>query len=249
MDQRYTPHEIQRYEAIYGQHFISPGGEDTARTFLGHVTLDETSKVLDVGCGIGGSAFYMARTFRSMVDGIDLAPEMIRVATERCRMLGLADYLRFFEGNCLTFDYPRRDYSLIYSRDTFLHIADKLGLFRTLNSRLTSGGQFLFTDYIRGTATASTEFSTYIQTYGYHLETIDSYCALLAEAGFEVLLAEDLRQLFIEIHHRELSRLSTTNLSSEDIGYLQERWENKIRRAEGHEQGWALFLARRAEYR
>jgi phosphoethanolamine N-methyltransferase len=244
MDQRYTLHEIKRYEAIYGQHFISPGGEDTTRLFLGYVPLDQASKVLDVGCGIGGSAFYIAQTFRSEVDGIDLAPEMIRLAVERCRTLGLTEHLRFFEGNCLTFDYPRRDYSLIYSRDTFLHIADKQSLFRTLSSRLAPGGCLLFTDYVRGAAPASAEFSSYIQTYGYSLETIDGYRRILEETGFEVLRADDLRQLFIETHHRELNRLPNAGLSPEDVRYLTERWEQKIRRAEGREQGWALFLAR-----
>jgi phosphoethanolamine N-methyltransferase len=245
MDQRYTTREIQRYEAIYGQHFISPGGEDSTRTFLGYVKLDDTSKVLDVGCGIGGSAFYIARTFHSFVDGIDLAPEMIKSAVERCESLGLTEKIRFFEGNCLTFDYPRKDYSLVYSRDTFLHIADKLNLFRTLGGCMAPGGQLLFTDYIRGSVPASEEFSKYIQTYGYSLETTDSYRKILEEAGFEVVRADDLRELFIEIHHRELGRLSSTSLPPEDIDYLKQRWEQKIRRAERGEQAWALFLAQK----
>jgi len=39
--------------------------------------------VLDVGCGIGGSAFYMAETFEADVYGIDLSKNMISIAREK----------------------------------------------------------------------------------------------------------------------------------------------------------------------
>ena len=40
-------------------------------------------KVLDVGCGIGGSAFYMAENFGAEVIGIDLSTNMVNIALER----------------------------------------------------------------------------------------------------------------------------------------------------------------------
>ena len=54
--ERYTSAEIRRYEAIFGRHFISPGGLESTRRFLALVELSPASCVLDVGCGIGGSA-------------------------------------------------------------------------------------------------------------------------------------------------------------------------------------------------
>ena len=39
-------------------------------------------KVLDIGCGTGGSAFYMAREFGVDVHGIDLASNMIGIAQD-----------------------------------------------------------------------------------------------------------------------------------------------------------------------
>ena len=59
VEERYTRQEIKRYEAIYGRHFISPGGLASTRQFLELVKLCPASCVLDVGCGIGGSAFYI----------------------------------------------------------------------------------------------------------------------------------------------------------------------------------------------
>jgi phosphoethanolamine N-methyltransferase len=247
VEERYTSAEIRRYEAIFGRHFISPGGLDSTRRFLQLVKLGPESSVLDVGCGIGGSAFYMARSFGCHVDGIDLSAEMIRVARERVKEEDLETSVQFFEGDCLTFKYPRSDYDLIHSRDVFLHIGDKRSALVTLRRNLAPAGRLLLTDYIRGPAAPSKEFQAYVDKHGYSLEDLDTYRSLLIESGFAVLRAEDLTGMFLEILKRELEGLPRSNLDRQDVLYLEERWKQKILRAERGEQGWALFLALPAE--
>ena len=53
---------ILRYEAIFGRTYVSVGGETTTREFVSQLDLKPGMKILDIGCGTGGSAFYMART-------------------------------------------------------------------------------------------------------------------------------------------------------------------------------------------
>ena len=50
-----------RYEAIFGRTYVSVGGEETTKDFCSRLCLSPGMKVLDIGCGTGGSAFYMAR--------------------------------------------------------------------------------------------------------------------------------------------------------------------------------------------
>ncbi len=244
MDDRYTADEIRRYEAIYGRHFVSPGGEGTTRRFLSRVAIAADQTVLDVGCGVGGSAFYLARTYGCRVDGIDLSSEMIRTARQRAEEEGLAARVGFLQGDCVGFDYPHSDYGLVYSRDSFLHIADKPRLFDTLRGCLAPTGTLLFTDYVRGSARPGPEFAAYVEKYGYALEDIDGYRARLGAAGFEVEAAEDLTDLFIEVHRDELARLPQADLQAADRDYLAARWRQKIARAERGEQSWALFIAK-----
>jgi len=52
----------------------------TTAEFLKRLNLTKESKVLDVGCGIGGSAFYIARKFGAQVHGVDLSTNMISIA-------------------------------------------------------------------------------------------------------------------------------------------------------------------------
>lgn len=61
--------------------------------------LTSTDAVLDVGCGNGLLTREIAGSVRS-VDGIELTPELCEVATRNC----LADNIRYFQGDVLTFD-------------------------------------------------------------------------------------------------------------------------------------------------
>ncbi len=53
------------------------------------------ARVLDIGCGWGGMALYLARVCGADVTGITLSQEQHRVATERAAAAGLADRVRF----------------------------------------------------------------------------------------------------------------------------------------------------------
>lgn len=53
---QYTEENINAYEWIFGKDFISPGGIDENRRILSEFDeLAEGKKMLDIGCGIGGS--------------------------------------------------------------------------------------------------------------------------------------------------------------------------------------------------
>ena len=53
------------------------------------------ARVLDIGCGWGGLALYLARVCDADVTGITLSQEQHRVATERAAAAGLSDRVRF----------------------------------------------------------------------------------------------------------------------------------------------------------
>ena len=84
---QYTDEGISKYEEIYGRDFVSPGGIETAREFVGRLDLRPGMQVLDAGCGLGGAAFVMARDYGASVTGVDVSANMIRRATDRCQFL------------------------------------------------------------------------------------------------------------------------------------------------------------------
>ncbi|XP_072351084.1 uncharacterized protein, partial [Scyliorhinus torazame] len=58
---QYSRRSILRYEKIFGDGYVSSGGLVTTKEFVEKLTLLPGQTVLDVGCGIGGGDFYMAK--------------------------------------------------------------------------------------------------------------------------------------------------------------------------------------------
>ncbi|MFO1153997.1 MAG: cyclopropane-fatty-acyl-phospholipid synthase family protein [Rhodospirillales bacterium] len=96
-------------------------------------------RVLDVGCGWGGLALYLADRFAARVTGITVADEQLAVAQARAREAGLADRTRFFLR-----DYRELDGSFerIVSVGMFEHVgtAHFRQYFDCLRDRLTDDG-------------------------------------------------------------------------------------------------------------
>jgi SAM-dependent methyltransferase len=61
-------------------------------------------RALDLGCGLGRAAFYMAR-LGWQVDGVDFIPQAVTDATERANRAGLADKVSFHLGPVTQLDF------------------------------------------------------------------------------------------------------------------------------------------------
>jgi cyclopropane-fatty-acyl-phospholipid synthase len=65
------------------------------RIIAAKLQISDGMKILDIGCGWGGMALYLAQMFDVEVTGISLSAEQIRVARSRARALGLEGRVRF----------------------------------------------------------------------------------------------------------------------------------------------------------
>ena len=241
---QYQPGSIRHYELIFGEDFVSPGGLDMAREMIARLRLEPGARVLDVGCGLGGSAFVMAREFELQVDGIDLSKNMLEIAKRKLEAHGLAERVNLEWGDCLELDCDNR-YDAIYSRDVFLHIHDKKRLFSVLHAALCPGGQLLFTDYCCGPEPWSDDFTGYVGDRGYDLHTPEEYRALIEDAGFTQVTAEDISERFIEILRADLERIDALEIESSVRDKLVQSWRQKLDRSRGGDHRWGLFTARK----
>jgi len=242
---QYLEESILHYEAIYGEDFVSPGGAPMARELIARLQLERNARVLDVGCGLGGSAFLMAREFGLRVDGIDLSRNMLALAGRKLAAHGLEALVSLRWGDCL--ELEQHDYyDAVYSRDVFLHIDDKPRLLATLAAVLRPRGKLLFTDYCCGPEPWSDDFTAYVEQREYRLHTIDEYAGLIAAAGFEAVEGIDLSKRFIEILEAEIGRIDALDLDSASRDELRDAWRRKLERARAGDHRWGLFSARRA---
>jgi cyclopropane-fatty-acyl-phospholipid synthase len=132
------------------------------RHIAAKLMLKPGQRVLDIGCGWGGMALYLARVADVEVLGITLAEEQLQLARERAEAAGLADRVRFELR-----DYRAQEgtFDRIVSVGMMEHVgATGLGdYFNTVRRRLAPDGVALIHSIMRGSASGVT--SPFTQKY------------------------------------------------------------------------------------
>ncbi|XP_056143616.1 phosphoethanolamine methyltransferase isoform X2 [Lampris incognitus] len=249
-NQQYTRRGILRYEKMFGAGYVSTGGPSTTKEFVDLLNLKPGQKVLDIGCGIGGGDFYMSKTFGVDVLGLDLSENMVDIAMERAIAEKLP-LVHFEVADATKRSFPEGSFDVIYSRDTILHIDDKLALFKRFHSWLKPGGQLLISDYCCGEKPWTPQFQAYVKQRGYILYTPSQYGKFIEQAGFSHVLAEDRTAQFIQVIKTELERAEgikhefIEEFSEEDYLAIVNGWSEKLKRCHTGDQRWGLFHATR----
>nr|XP_060614153.1 uncharacterized protein LOC132764257 [Anolis sagrei ordinatus] len=246
--EQYAARSIRRYEWIFGPGFVSTGGLRTTKELLELLNLKPSQKVLDVGCGIGGGDFYMAKEFGVEVLGMDLSHNMIEMALERAQK-ETGSLVQFEIGDATRRTFPEGSFDVVYSRDTILHVADKASLFQRFLSWLKPGGQLLISDYCCGPRPWSRVFTEYVNQRGYSLLTPEEYGQVLQEAGFVQVKALDHTERMLLALNQELEELEKSRepfiqeFSGIEFESMASGWRAKLGRCADGDQRWGLFWA------
>ncbi len=244
-NQQYAIPSILQYESVFGSDFVSPGGKALALEFTSQLQLPPGARVLDAGCGLGGSSFVMARELDLTVTGIDLSLNMLEIARSKLEKYGLQNQVTLIHGDCCELDFST-PFDAIYSRDVFLHIHDKQLLFDVLFKNLAKDGKLLFTDYCCGEKPWSEDFEAYVEDRQYCLHTLDEYQNLVQAAGFVDVECEDLTERFIDILRQDIQTIANMDIDLKEKANLNDSWQKKIQRAVSADHRWGLFTARKA---
>ena len=126
--------------------------------------------VLDVGCGLGGSARYIADEYGCSVIGIDLTDEYIDVANKLTEFVKLTDKVSFKQASALELPFPSENFDIVWTEHTQMNISNKEKFYSELSRVLKPNGRLVFHD-IFGTS----DMPHYPTPWAEH-ESISSLC-------------------------------------------------------------------------
>jgi SAM-dependent methyltransferase len=107
------------------------------------------SRVLDVGCGIGGPARMLADEFNCEVTGIDMSHEFILTARKLTTLVGLNDKTEFIQGDALELPFENGSFDVVWTQHVQMNISDKAGFYSEIARVLTDKGIFIYYDIFR----------------------------------------------------------------------------------------------------
>jgi cyclopropane fatty-acyl-phospholipid synthase-like methyltransferase len=128
-------------EQVFGRNLCQHGFADMAQldALLRVTQLGAGQRVLDLGCGNGMIAEYIADCTGAHVTGLDYIPEAIRQARERTA--AQADRLAFVVGDINALELPDGAFDAVISIDSLYFSQDYALTIRQLVKALRPGGQ------------------------------------------------------------------------------------------------------------
>eukprot|EP00392_Amoebophrya_sp_AT5.2_P003598 g3603.t1 len=111
-----------------------------------------SKKILDIGCGIGGPARYIAWKTGCTVHGFDIQGELVDAATRVAKEVGIAHLTRFEHADCTSpsCTFPDTAYDGFYCILVLLHILLKprLVALQKIHDNLADSASFVIEDYL-----------------------------------------------------------------------------------------------------
>jgi arsenite methyltransferase len=172
------------------------GGLNATKELIELCGVDEHTYVLEVGCGTGATARYLAQKLGCRIMGVDIRQSMIDQARERVARAGVEPQVEFrvADATDLPFEDATFDVVLVESVTTF--IEDKAAALGEYSRVLKPGGRVGLNEEIWHQTPVPSEIAAYTaQTWDVQAEipTLDWWEGLLRDAGLTVEVASPRR--------------------------------------------------------
>jgi len=156
--------------------------------------------VLDVCAGLGGPARFLAHRFGVRVTGVDLTHSRCAAGARLTALVRLGPVVRHVRGDAQVLPFRAGVFDAAVSQEGLLHVADKEAVLAECARVLKPGARLAFSDWIARPRLGDNERRRlYEWMAAVSLQSLDGYRGLLARAGFDGILAEDLSGEWITI--------------------------------------------------
>ena len=227
--------------------------EHTNEIMAKAVNLQSDTRVLDLGCGYGSTARYLAANYGCHVTGSNISEKELELARERAEEAGLEHLLTFEYGDFHDLKYPDRSFDLVWSQESFLHGADKNKILSQCRRVLVPGGTLAFTDILvrRGTPEAD-RLRIYDRVKSPDMWDLEDYNKALLDLDFRVQQVTDWSQYVARSYGWVRDRLGESRedliprIGAETIDRTLDALTFWIDSANADKIGWAFLVAERS---
>ncbi|MEO7413739.1 MAG: methyltransferase domain-containing protein, partial [Opitutaceae bacterium] len=195
------------YRTFWGEHihhgFWREGSEtpveaqvNLTRELAGRAALARGDQVLDIGCGLGGSALLLAEDFGCFVKGISISPKQITAAKEEAGRRGLQHRAAFAVEDANDLPAGESNFDVVWTIECSEHLFDKRQFISTCAKSLKPGGRLAICAWLAGES-LNAERRALVEDVCRgmlcpSLGTMADYVTWMKDSGLEILSADDI---------------------------------------------------------
>ena len=204
---------------------IATASARTVERISAGLTLDGSTRVLDLGSGYGGSARHLAKAYGSHVTCLNLSEVENDYNRKRNQQEGVEHLVDVLEGTFEDLPFQDGTFDVVWSQDALVHSGDRDRVLSEAARVLVSGGEFVFTDLLAADHTPVDTLGPILERL--HLSSMGTptyYREATARVGLTALGFEDLSAQ-LPIHYarvlEETERRETELLERISADYLE----------------------------
>lgn len=154
------------------------------------------SSVLDIGCGLGGGARWLAQNLDCLVLGLTLSPVQAQIATETTRQAGLCDKVFYEVSDASQLDFAPESFDAIWVVECSEHLPDKRRFIADCARILKPDGRLALCAWLRSDVLSEEDAQLVERVCAGmlcpSLGSLSEYIGWMDEAGFNAIQAEDI---------------------------------------------------------
>jgi cyclopropane fatty-acyl-phospholipid synthase-like methyltransferase len=108
--------------------------------------LTSSDKVLDAGCGVGGTSIWIAKNIGARVIGINISPLQLKIARKLVKDNKLDHLVTFYEQDYCNTEFPNEYFDVVWAHDSVCHAENKEAFVKEAFRILKPNGRLIVCD-------------------------------------------------------------------------------------------------------
>jgi len=157
-----------------------------------HIALRPGERVLDAGCGVGGTSLWLAEEYDAEVVGVNLVEDHVERARRYARERGHRGNVRFEQADYTATGFDPGGFDAVWAQESACHTPDKPGFCTEAASMLRPGGRLVMAEYIVAPGTRGSDIAQWEAGWEMTLLDEETWRSDLESAGFVDIEFDDI---------------------------------------------------------